>query len=291
MARRNSNSNPRPRGAGPREANARHKRKRAGNRPGTGSVRQEPSAPGSLIGGIRSRGIHAIKPVETNTPGVHELTDEERRAKWQPPERDKAWFSGTSASRHKASSSYKVASDYSPVTYDDGVPKPAKHKKKRGNKISSPVSKKAARHIPPKTGPLSPKEVKILDNNYRVKGGQPQWKGWDTLLPGRSADFLLGQVATCGLDRPDDKNWTKGEKAVLRDNKQKLDRFDSRWARLLPRKSPQAIARAYVEQAGVAPHSPTKDQKTLAQEMGWSTGRIKKAKPSKSRTSKGKRKA
>ena len=254
MARRNSNSNPRPRGAGPREANARHKRKRAGNRPGTGSVRQEPSAPGSLIGGIRSRGIHAIKPVETNTPGVHELTDEERRAKWQPPERDKAWFSGTSASRHKASSSYKVASDYSDVVYDSGprsTTKPADKSKKKTIKSGT----KPKKSIAPKTGPLSDKEREKLDNSYRLFGKDPTWPGWRQILPRRTRRFIAEQIKALGLDTIDDSRWTKGERHVFTCNRGRLTSQSAEWSTLLPRKSARAIELAYTSRDASNPTS------------------------------------
>lgn len=264
----------------------RHRRNRDSWAPKTssGSISQEPSKPGSLIGGIRSQGIRAVKPISTDVPIQHELTEEERKAKWQPPERDKAWFSGTNASRHKASSSYKVPSDYSPVTYDDGTPEPVMQKKKSRKKISkavSPVSAKTQRNTPVNTSPLSAKEARILDNNYRVHGGRPQWEGWDTLLPGRSADFLLSQIALLGFDRPDDKKWTKGEKAVLRENRRTLSRYDTRWARLLPRKSVQEVARAYVKQSSDRPHLDKKKQQELAAELGWTSGQQRKKKTGK----------
>lgn len=61
---------------------------------------------GSGIRDIRAKKHYASTPIQPA------LSQEERRKKWQPPIRDTSRFSGTSSSRHNASSSYKESSDY-----------------------------------------------------------------------------------------------------------------------------------------------------------------------------------
>lgn len=238
--------------------------------------KKETSAPGSLIGGIRSQGIRAVKPISTDVPVQHELTDEERKAKWQPPERDKAWFSGTNASRHKASSSYKVPSDYSEVVYDSGDH--AASKPKANKEVRKKAGPKAKKTVEPKTGPLSRQEIAAIDNNYRIHGSDPQWKGWAKLLPGRSAGFILRQVPLLGLDKPDDKKWSKGEMAILRDNRGKLTPLSPEWSKLLPRKSSQAIARAYKWPSGSTSRSAVKTKPVTMEELGWTSGKPQRKK-------------
>lgn len=75
----------------------------------------------SLIGGMKSSGIRS-KESYNQTPVAEELTTEERRKKWQKPNIDTSRMSGSNASRHSASSSYKVPSDYSPFSDDDVPP-------------------------------------------------------------------------------------------------------------------------------------------------------------------------
>ena len=86
-----------------------------------------------------------------------------------------------------------------------------------------------------------------MDRNYRIYGGKPSWKGWDTLIPHRSKQFLYSQVHALGLDKPDNRTWSKGEKAVFRDHQHKLLASSPQWKILLPRKSERAIRRAYTD--------------------------------------------
>ena len=105
-------------------------------------------------------------------------------------------------------------------------------------------SKKQRRPIT--TDPLSAKEKRTFDNNYRIRGGDPSWKGWDNMIiPGRTRRFLYSQIQALGLDKPDDKKWTKGEKAIFKRHRGKLNASSPKWKTLLPRKSERAIRRAY----------------------------------------------
>ncbi|WP_248921400.1 hypothetical protein [Olsenella intestinalis] len=221
----------------------------------------------TMLGGMKSSGIKT-KSTYTHTPIEDEKPEDQRHAIWQPPQTDKSRFSGTSSSRHKATASYKVGADYETIAYDDEYKdsKPTqKEKKKRKGKQnkkkrkakgqgglatqSSPKasgSKKQKRPIT--TGPLSAKEKRTFDNNYRIRGGNPSWRGWDNMIiPGRTRQFLYSQVHALGLDKPDDKKWTKGEKAVFRDHRHKLLASSPQWKTLLPRKSERAIKRAYAD--------------------------------------------
>ena len=100
---------PRPRErAETRESNRKNPR-------GKAPARQEPPK----LGGVKSLSI-STRENYVATPLPDELPKEERRKIWQPPVRDLRHTSGTSSSRHSASSRYKEASDYSPIVVDDG---------------------------------------------------------------------------------------------------------------------------------------------------------------------------
>ena len=74
-----------------------------------------------MSGGIRASGIRG-KQEYSATPSEDELSREERKQKWVPPVRDTSRFSGSSASRHNANSSYKYPSDLDeghPSWYED----------------------------------------------------------------------------------------------------------------------------------------------------------------------------
>lgn len=103
---------------------------------------------------------------------------------------------------------------------------------------------------------LSKDEVRTLDRTYRLHGGDPDWKGWDTVIRGRSKSLLFSEVRRLGIDKPDDKSWTKVEIKVFHDHWRTLLPDSSQWKKLLPRKSPEGIAYAYLQQG----HSPQKPE-------------------------------
>lgn len=224
------------------------------------------------FGGVRATGAKAKERVNS-TPIAPELSQEERRKIWSPPERDTSRFSGTSASRHRASASYKDPNDYVTVspecreasgpwhyggggTARDGKAKVGKRPGVRGGgskgkaKPTASGSRsdlpKASQHrpVPPNGSPLTAKQLRTLDSNYRIHGADPAWKGWSNLIPGRSGRFLLAEAKRLGFDRPDDSVWTKGEVAVLKSNRRKLPPTSPKWRNLLPRKSAVAVAKA-----------------------------------------------
>lgn len=84
-------------GVQPKDTTSTRARQRSAN-----NRRDELSA---TLGGVRSLGIRARAEYH-ETPVGEELPKEERQKIWQPPMRDTSRFSGSSASRHSAMSSY-----------------------------------------------------------------------------------------------------------------------------------------------------------------------------------------
>ena len=204
--------------------------------------------PESLIGGIRASGIVAKKDYN-KTPVPSEPDAIRKRSDWKPPVRDTSRFSGSSSSRHKAASSYKGSSDsheyfsdWISTKEEREIERLFKVKKIAARKQNLPTSSKKS--VVPKTGPLSAKELKTLDNNYRIHGANPSWKGWSKLLPGRSREVLMVAAREHRLDRPV-ASWTKGELSVFRQNSQRLGPHSAEWRKLLPRKSEAHIIAAY----------------------------------------------
>ena len=226
-----------------------------------GSVYRDSGAgePGSLIGGISSSSIRA-KVSYNSTPLTEESTGIRKRSGWHPPERDTSRFSGTSSSRHRASSRNKDPEVFAPSwdslkDWEESSKKEktksstkAKQGKKKQGKSAAPKPAKKAIVAKPqsvlRTDPFSRKELKALDNNYRLFGGQPDWRGWNRLFPDRSVEFIFMAAKQAGFDQPV-SDWTKGERAVFRDNHKSLTPESPEWRKLLPRKSEAMIAEQY----------------------------------------------
>lgn len=225
---------------------------------GRTSVRREPDDDESLIGGMKATDIRAWTQVRS-TPVGGEMSEEERHKIWQPPQRDTSRFKGTSASRHGAGRAYKDSADHPggsfaavdelpPARKKEGASGSKSAKKGRGAKPAKPT--KPVMTTKPAKGmatisPLSPKELKKLDKAYRLHGADPQWRGWDTLLTGRTREFLLAEAKRCRLDRPDDSTWMRSERRVFDGHWDELGPEAPQWKTLLPRKSSAAIALQY----------------------------------------------
>ena len=247
-----------------------------------------------LLGGIAARGAKT-RDGYVRTPDDREITQEERRARWQPPARDTSRFSGNSVSR-QAGRGHSGVSDSDDRSFFVGESMdPAerwarkdKHKARRrkqkarkqaaraaaqaaaaeqarqqpgqkAQETSRPAAKRAAAAPTLGTGAivgtaqrLDQRQAKALDNNWRIHGGDPEWKGWGKLIPGKTKEVLFAEARRLGLDQPDDGRWTKGEVAVFKMHRKELKPHDERWREHLPRKSPKAIAEAYGRK-GVAP--------------------------------------
>ena len=217
------------------------------------SLHKDDETISTMLGGMKSSSIKS-RGSYTHTPVDDEKPEEQRHAIWQPPQTDKSRFSGVSSSRHKATASYKVGADYETIAHDDKKQAAGKSRKKKQNKKRRKAKGKtkgqggSATQSSPKTAPLSAKEIKTFDSSFRIYGGDPSWKGWDNkAIPGRTRRFLFSQVHALGLDKPDDKNWTKGEKKVFKRHRGTLSANSPKWKTLLPRKSEQAIRKAYAD--------------------------------------------
>ena len=209
----------------------------------------------SLIGGMKASSIRAHTYAMSVQP--RELTEEERRKKWQPPVRDTSRFSGTSSSRHHGTPSFNQPWDglESSLFAADNMGPTLKHraaevrKRKAKEKAEGKAGKKAKSAQSAKAlainSPLNVKQLRALDYAYRVHGADPKWEGWAKLVSGRTPEFLLAIARRCHLDTPDDKRWTKGEKTVFKKYRVRLEPDSARWRTLLPRKSAIAIARRY----------------------------------------------
>ena len=115
---------------------------------------------------------------------------------------------------------------------------------------------------PTKSEHLDGREQRILERMYRAHGGDQGWKGWDTLLPGRSKSFLFREVKRLGIDKPDDKTWTRVETRIFQKHWKDLREDSLEWRSLLPRKSSAGIAHGYrqggFEQSGAEAQADTR---------------------------------
>lgn len=109
-----------------------------------------------------------------------------------------------------------------------------------------------------KGGHLDKRETRILDRTYRIHGGDPNWKGWDSAIRGRSKPLLFSEARRLGIDMPDDERWTREEVKVFTAHWKTLSPSNAQWKKLLPRKSPEGIAYAYIQQ-GLPPRAAKTD--------------------------------